>query len=91
MVIGDAAHTAPPQLASGATIAIEDAIVLAELLLSAPVEQALERFMARRHERCRIVVENSVQLGEWEKTPEAPGANPTALIQASMKALAAPI
>jgi 2-polyprenyl-6-methoxyphenol hydroxylase-like FAD-dependent oxidoreductase len=91
IVIGDAAHTAPPQLASGATIAIEDAIVLAELLLSAPVEQALERFMARRYERCRIVVENSVQLGEWEKTPEAPGANPTALIQASMKALAAPI
>ena len=91
MVIGDAAHTAPPQLASGATIAIEDAIVLAELLLSAPVEQAFERFMARRYDRCRIVVENSVQLGEWEKTPEAPGANPTALIQASMKALAAPI
>jgi 2-polyprenyl-6-methoxyphenol hydroxylase-like FAD-dependent oxidoreductase len=91
MVIGDAAHTAPPQLASGATIAIEDAIVLAELLVSGPIEQALERCMARRYERCRIVVENSVQLGEWEKTPDAPGANPTALIQASMKALAAPI
>ena len=91
IVIGDAAHTAPPQLASGATIAIEDAIVLAELLTSAPLEQALERFMARRYERCRIVVENSVQLGEWEKTPDAPDANPTALIQASMKALAAPI
>jgi 2-polyprenyl-6-methoxyphenol hydroxylase-like FAD-dependent oxidoreductase len=92
ILIGDAAHTAPPQLASGATIAIEDAIVLAELVTSGlPLEQALERFMARRYERCRIVVENSVQLGEWEKTPEAPGANPTALIQASMKALAAPI
>jgi len=92
VLIGDAAHTAPPQLASGATIAIEDAIVLAELLASAlPVEQALERFMARRYERCRIVVENSWQLGEWEKTPEAAGADPTALIQASVKALAAPI
>jgi 2-polyprenyl-6-methoxyphenol hydroxylase-like FAD-dependent oxidoreductase len=92
VLIGDAAHTAPPQLASGATIAIEDAVVLAELLTSGvPVAQALERFMARRYERCRIVVENSWQLGEWEKTPEAPGADPTALIQASMKALAAPI
>jgi 2-polyprenyl-6-methoxyphenol hydroxylase-like FAD-dependent oxidoreductase len=91
VLIGDAAHTAPPQLASGATIAIEDAIVLAELLASVPVQTALERFMARRYERCRIVVENSVQLGEWEKTPDAPGADPTALIQASMKALAAPI
>jgi 2-polyprenyl-6-methoxyphenol hydroxylase-like FAD-dependent oxidoreductase len=92
VLIGDAAHTAPPQLASGATIAIEDAIVLAELLTSGiSVAQALERFMARRYERCRIVVENSWQLGEWEKTPELPGADPTALISASMKALAAPI
>jgi 2-polyprenyl-6-methoxyphenol hydroxylase-like FAD-dependent oxidoreductase len=92
VLIGDAAHTAPPQLASGATIAIEDAIVLAELLTSGiPVPQALEQFMARRYERCRIVVENSWQLGEWEKTPDLPGADPTTLISASMKALAAPI
>ena len=92
VAIGDAAHTAPPQLASGATIAIEDSIVLAELVRSGlPVAEALEKFMARRYERCRIVVENSRQLGEWEKTPEAPGADPTALIAASMKALAAPI
>jgi 2-polyprenyl-6-methoxyphenol hydroxylase-like FAD-dependent oxidoreductase len=92
VVIGDAAHTAPPQLASGATIAIEDAIVLAELLAgNASVDDVLRRFMARRYERCRIVVENSWQLGEWEKTPDAQGADPTALIQASMKALAAPI
>jgi 2-polyprenyl-6-methoxyphenol hydroxylase-like FAD-dependent oxidoreductase len=92
ILIGDAAHTAPPQLASGATIAIEDAVVLAELLSAGgPLEQALERFMARRYERCRIVVENSWQLGEWEKTPDLPDADPTALIAASMRALAAPI
>jgi 2-polyprenyl-6-methoxyphenol hydroxylase-like FAD-dependent oxidoreductase len=88
VLIGDAAHTAPPQLASGATIAIEDAIVLSQVLLQ---ERGMEEFMTRRYERCRIVVENSWQLGEWEKTPEAPGADPTALISASMKALAAPI
>jgi 2-polyprenyl-6-methoxyphenol hydroxylase-like FAD-dependent oxidoreductase len=88
VLIGDAAHTAPPQLASGATIAIEDAIVLSQVLLQ---ERGMEEFMTRRFERCRIVVENSWQLGEWEKTPEAPGADPTALISASMKALAAPI
>ncbi|HXZ55213.1 MAG TPA: FAD-dependent oxidoreductase [Burkholderiales bacterium] len=92
VVIGDAAHTAPPQLASGATIAIEDSIVLAELAQSnLTVAQALETFMARRYERCRVVVENSWQLGEWEKSPDTPGADPTALIAASMKALAAPI
>ena len=92
VLIGDAAHTAPPQLASGATIAIEDAIVLAEVLESdAPLQQALGRFVERRFERCRIVVENSWQLGEWEKQSDLPGADPTALIAASMKALAAPI
>lgn len=92
VLIGDAAHTAPPQLASGATIAIEDAIVLSDVLREdGPPEKALEKFMARRFERCRIVVENSWQLGEWEKRPDIPGADPTALIAASMKALAAPI
>ncbi|HTO50465.1 MAG TPA: FAD-dependent oxidoreductase [Burkholderiales bacterium] len=92
LVIGDAAHAAPPQLASGATVAIEDAIVLAELVQSGqPAPEILGRFMARRYQRCRIVVENSRQLGEWEKFPDTPGADPTALISASMKALAAPI
>jgi 2-polyprenyl-6-methoxyphenol hydroxylase-like FAD-dependent oxidoreductase len=92
LVIGDAAHTSPPHLASGATIAIEDSIVLAELIESAlPLRDVLEQFMARRYERCRIVVENSLQLGEWEKSPETPGADPTALIAASMETLAAPI
>lgn len=92
LVIGDAAHTAPPQLASGATVAIEDSIVLAELVQSGqPAPQILGRFMARRYQRCRTVVENSRQLGEWEKFPDTPGADPTALISASMKALAAPI
>jgi 2-polyprenyl-6-methoxyphenol hydroxylase-like FAD-dependent oxidoreductase len=92
LVIGDAAHTSPPHLASGATIAIEDAIILSELIdAGAVLPEALEEFMNRRYERCRMVVENSRQLGEWEKFPETPGADPTALIAASMNALAAPI
>jgi 2-polyprenyl-6-methoxyphenol hydroxylase-like FAD-dependent oxidoreductase len=92
LVIGDAAHTPAPQLASGATIAIEDSIVLAELIQAdLPLSDVLERFMTRRYDRCRIVVENSRQLSEWEKTPHAPGADPTALMAASMKALAEPI
>jgi hypothetical protein len=47
--------------------------------------------MKRRFDRCRIVVENSRQLGEWEKFPDTPGADPIALIAESMKLLAAPI
>jgi 2-polyprenyl-6-methoxyphenol hydroxylase-like FAD-dependent oxidoreductase len=92
LVIGDAAHTCTPQLASGATIAIEDSIVLAGLIQSGqPPDQMLERFMTRRYERCQMVVRNSWQLGESEKAPGTPRADPTALITASMRALAAPI
>jgi 2-polyprenyl-6-methoxyphenol hydroxylase-like FAD-dependent oxidoreductase len=60
IVLGDAAHTTTPHLASGAGIAIEDSIVLALLLQSEqPLARVLENFMARRYERCRMVVENS--------------------------------
>lgn len=92
LVIGDAAHVPTPHLASGAGLAIEDAIVLAEVLTSdAPVEAALQRFMERRFERCRMVVENSVQIGAWEMNPHTPGADPAKLLDHSMAALAQPI
>jgi 2-polyprenyl-6-methoxyphenol hydroxylase-like FAD-dependent oxidoreductase len=92
LLMGDAAHTATPQLPSGAGIAIEDAIVLAELLsqgLDAPA--FFDTFMTRRFERCRMVVENSRQLGEWEKTPDAPDADPVGLMNRSFAALAEPV
>ena len=50
-----------------------------------------DTFMSRRFERCRMVVENSRRLGEWEKTPEAPGADPIGLMDRSFAALAEPI
>jgi 2-polyprenyl-6-methoxyphenol hydroxylase-like FAD-dependent oxidoreductase len=91
VLIGDAVHTAPPQLASGAAIAIEDAIVLAEMLgRDGKLSDILDRFVERRFERCRLVVDNSYQLGEWEKNPGAAGADPAALQAASYTALAQP-
>ncbi len=73
LVIGDAAHTTTPHLASGASIAIEDSIVLARLLQSErPVGELLNDFMRQRYERCRMIVENSELLGEWEKNPSTP-------------------
>jgi 2-polyprenyl-6-methoxyphenol hydroxylase-like FAD-dependent oxidoreductase len=91
VLIGDAVHTAPPQLASGAAVAIEDAIVLAEMLGGdGAVPDILARFVTRRFERCRLVVENSYQLGEWEKNPGTAGADPSALQAASYAALAQP-
>ena len=91
VVIGDAAHTTTPHLASGAGIAIEDAIVLAEeVAADQPLERALDRFTERRFDRCRMVVDNSVQLGEWEKRPTE-DADPLALTSASWAQLAEPI
>ncbi len=67
LLIGDAAHTTTPHLGQGAGMAIEDAVVLAELLdQNLGLETALERFMERRFERCKFVVESSIQVGEWE-------------------------
>jgi 2-polyprenyl-6-methoxyphenol hydroxylase-like FAD-dependent oxidoreductase len=92
IVIGDAAHTTPPHLASGAGIAIEDSIVLSELLGSGlGLPEALAQFTTRRFERCRMVVENSLQLGEWEKDPKSPRAAYVKLMDESMRSLAQPI
>jgi 2-polyprenyl-6-methoxyphenol hydroxylase-like FAD-dependent oxidoreductase len=91
VVIGDAAHATTPHLAMGAGVAIEDAVVLGEVLGShAEVGSALEEFVKRRFERCRLVVENSLQLGEWEKNPNDPAAEPARLSDTSFAALAAP-
>jgi 2-polyprenyl-6-methoxyphenol hydroxylase-like FAD-dependent oxidoreductase len=92
LLVGDAAHTCTPQMASGAGIAIEDTIVLTELLQSdGPLPDVLETFMARRYERCRLVVESSYQLATWEKSPGMMGADPVGLLARANAALAAPI
>jgi 2-polyprenyl-6-methoxyphenol hydroxylase-like FAD-dependent oxidoreductase len=92
ILIGDAAHTTPPHLASGAGIAIEDSLVLSEELGSGMrLSDALMQFNERRYERCRMVVENSVQLGEWEKNPKSPRADYVRLMDESMRSLAQPI
>jgi 2-polyprenyl-6-methoxyphenol hydroxylase-like FAD-dependent oxidoreductase len=67
VLIGDAAHSCPPTLAQGAAQALEDASVLAELLLSADAVDAelWSAFHARRVDRARTVVDASNQLGQW--------------------------
>jgi 2-polyprenyl-6-methoxyphenol hydroxylase-like FAD-dependent oxidoreductase len=66
-VIGDAAHATTPHLASGAGIAVEDALVLAEEMIAAnTVEEGWRRFEERRWERCRMVIETSVRIGDIE-------------------------
>jgi 2-polyprenyl-6-methoxyphenol hydroxylase-like FAD-dependent oxidoreductase len=67
VLIGDAAHSCPPTLAQGAAQALEDAAVLAELLLARDaVDPGLwDAFHRRRVERARTVVEASNQLCAW--------------------------
>ena len=67
IIIGDAAHATTPHLAQGAAMAIEDAVLLGELLgRDAPLPTLLEEFMARRYDRARFVIESSRQISEWE-------------------------
>lgn len=66
VLMGDAVHATTPHLGSGACIGIEDGLVLAEELARGTLEQALSRYMERRWERCRMVVENSLRLGQIE-------------------------
>lgn len=68
VVIGDAAHSCPPTIAQGAAQALEDAHVLADVLLARTGvdDQLWEEFHARRVHRARAVVEASVQLGQWQ-------------------------
>jgi 2-polyprenyl-6-methoxyphenol hydroxylase-like FAD-dependent oxidoreductase len=67
MVIGDAAHACPPTLALGAAMALEDAAVLADLLLTREVlDQGLfDAFTDRRLPRAKTVVDGSLQLAQW--------------------------
>jgi 2-polyprenyl-6-methoxyphenol hydroxylase-like FAD-dependent oxidoreductase len=67
MVIGDAAHACPPTLALGAAMALEDASVLAELLLTRDVldQNLFDAFGERRFDRAKTVVNGSMQLAQW--------------------------
>ncbi|MFG3289211.1 FAD-dependent oxidoreductase [Streptomyces sp. NPDC048179] len=68
VLIGDAAHAPSPQMVSGAALAIEDSLVLAEEAgLHDDVVTALDAFGRRRLERCRLVVETSVKVAELER------------------------
>ncbi|MBN27824.1 MAG: hypothetical protein CL578_22630 [Alteromonadaceae bacterium] len=67
LLIGDAVHATTPHLASGAGMGLEDAVVLSEELTTGGHFNAIfERFQNRRWERCRMIVANSLRLGEIE-------------------------
>jgi 2-polyprenyl-6-methoxyphenol hydroxylase-like FAD-dependent oxidoreductase len=91
VLIGDAAHATTPHLGAGAGIGVEDAIVLAqEIERQAMLPEALKGFEDRRYERCRMVVQNSIRLGEIEVANGDPVEH-AGIMRDSAMALAKPI
>lgn len=67
VLAGDAVHACPPTVAQGAAQALEDAVVLADLLLAGDrlTDDLLRAYVDRRMPRAKAVVEASVQIGTW--------------------------
>ncbi len=62
-VLGDAAHACAPHLTQGAGMALEDGVVLAEMLADgAPIDDTLRRFGERRFPRAKLVQDVSHQI-----------------------------
>ncbi|MEV5540923.1 FAD-dependent monooxygenase [Saccharopolyspora shandongensis] len=89
IVIGDAAHAPSPQMASGAALAIEDGLVLAqELDRCQDTRKALKAFMGRRRERCAVLVKTSVAIAGLEQEQRHRDSYP--LIEACHQRMALP-
>jgi 2-polyprenyl-6-methoxyphenol hydroxylase-like FAD-dependent oxidoreductase len=87
VLIGHAAH-ATPNVAQGAAMGIKDAIVLAdEVSSSVRVEDSLARFMARRWDRVKLVVEVSCSVAK-NRVEHIPGFDAAAEIRRASTALA---
>ncbi len=64
VLVGDAAHATSPSAGQGASLAIEDALVLAKCVRDVPtLSQAFARYEALRRERVERVVRYSARIG----------------------------
>lgn len=93
VLMGDAVHAVTPHMGQGAAQAIEDGVVLADCLSAAgDFDEAFTAYAARRYERCKLVVESSVAIGEWEMDPAAhPDFDLTGLTQRVLESMLAPL
>jgi hypothetical protein len=70
---------------------VEDAVILAELVEQGlAIPQLLHNFMQRRYERCKVVVEGSVKLGDLEMA-HAPATEHQAVTAMIGRAIAQPV
>jgi 2-polyprenyl-6-methoxyphenol hydroxylase-like FAD-dependent oxidoreductase len=72
LLIGDAAHAMSPNMACGVAMAVEDALVLSELVAgAAPTPVALTRFEQRRVARVRGVRAQTDRRDRLRRLPVA--------------------
>jgi 2-polyprenyl-6-methoxyphenol hydroxylase-like FAD-dependent oxidoreductase len=91
LLIGDAMHATTPHLGQGAAQALEDAVVVGELLDRGLTGAALgEAFMQRRYERLKFIWEASLQIGAWELHDD-PQQDPIGLTRRMLEVVARPI
>ena len=69
VLVGDAAHASSPNMAQGAALAVEDALVLAELLATQPVDRALTAYKERRKARVAWVQEQTHRRDRTRSLP----------------------
>ena len=91
VLLGDAAHATSPHLACGAGMAVESALVLADELNGADrsLVDSLAAYEERRYERCRLVVQTGIEVGNMQLqggSPQVVGG----MIGAALHKLAAP-
>jgi 2-polyprenyl-6-methoxyphenol hydroxylase-like FAD-dependent oxidoreductase len=69
-LVGDAAHASSPNMAQGAAMAVEDALVLAEMLIAdQPVDKALTGYRERREARVAWVQEQTHRRDRTRNLP----------------------
>lgn len=75
IIVGDAAHACPPTLAQGAAQGLEDASVLAQLLIGRDAfdDKLLDEFRDRRVARAAGVVDASVEMCDLLRRPGGAG------------------
>ncbi|MFT4089467.1 MAG: FAD-dependent oxidoreductase [Asticcacaulis sp.] len=91
VLIGDTVHGTTPHLASGAGMAVEDAVVLdEELAAHSDLTTALTAYQDRRYDRCELIVSTSLKLGEIEMNHGSAQTH-TELMQTAITALRQPV
>lgn len=91
VLLGDAVHATTPHLASGAGIAVEGAIVLAEELQRRhSLEGALVAYAGRHYDRARLVVTASGRMGQIEQEGGSREEHTRVMVEAQ-QALRAPL